>query len=303
MTPIKRYELPVAQPFRLDLTASVLRRLSTNVVDVFTAEGSYLRALGEPGNAVLVRVSQPQPGTLDVVLEGNRSAHARTLAAVRRILGTDRTLPRFDRAARRIAWLRPLAERMRGVKPPRYPTLWEACVNAVLFQQISIHAAGAILRRLIVALGSPATFNDGLTMPLFPSAQTTLRASDGELQAAGLSANKIAALRHIAQGLASGEVTEATLETLSSEDAATVLRSIKGIGPWTAAVILLRGLGRLDVFPRNDSGVAASLSFAGGSVDELERVLAALSPEQGMLYYHLLLARLAARGEVNEANL
>jgi DNA-3-methyladenine glycosylase II len=299
MTALERYELPVAQPFRLDLTASVLRRLSTNVVDVFTAEGSYLRVLGEADAPVLVRVSQTQPGTLSVALEGSRLTHPHALDTVRRILGTDRSLERFNRAARRVAWLAPLAQRMRGVKPPRYPTLWEACVNAVLFQQISIHAAGSILRRLVVALGSPITFSEGLTMPLFPSAQITLRATDGKLRAVGLSANKIAALRNIAQALASGEVSEAVLGALSTEDAATVLRSIRGIGPWTAAVVLLRGLGRLDVFPRNDSGVAASLRFVGGSVDELERVLAALAPEQGMLYYHLLLARLAARGEIS----
>jgi DNA-3-methyladenine glycosylase II len=298
MYPIDRYVLTIAEPFRLDLTASVLRRLSTNIVDVFTADGTYLRALGDVNDPVLVRVSKPQGGTLSVALEGDRAAHPRALDAVRRILGTDRTLRPFELAARRIPWLRPLARRMRGVKPPRYPTLWEACVNAVLFQQVSIHAASAILRRLIVALGSPIAFSDGVTMPLFPSAQTTLRASDTELRAAGLSANKIATLRRVGDALASGNVTEAMLDERSSEDAATVLRSIKGIGPWTATVILLRGLGRLDVFPRNDSGVAASLVFAGGSAHELERVLATLARQQGMLYYHLLLARLEARGEI-----
>jgi DNA-3-methyladenine glycosylase II len=298
MYPIDHYDLTIAEPFRLDLTAGVLRRLSTNIVDVFTADRTYLRVLGELDDPVLVRVSKPRAGTLSVALEGDRAAHPRALDAVRRILGTDRTLRRFELAARRIPWLGPLARRMRGVKPPRYPTLWEACVNAVLFQQVSIHAASAILRRLIVALGSPIAFSGGVMMHAFPSAETTLRASDNELRAAGLSANKIATLRRVGEALASGSVTEAMLDERSSEDAATALRSIKGIGPWTATVILLRGLGRLDVFPRNDSGVAKTLAFAGGSPDELERVLAALAPQQGMLYYHLLLARLEARGEV-----
>ena len=77
----------------------------------------------------------------------------RLLALARRILGADRDLGHFDRAAARIPWLAPLAARMRGVKPPRYPTLWEACVNAIVFQQVSLLAASAIMRRLIVALG------------------------------------------------------------------------------------------------------------------------------------------------------
>ena len=68
------------------------------------------------------------------------------------MLGVDRDLAHFDRAAAAIPWLNPLAARMRGVRPPRYPTLWEACVNAIVFQQVSLHAASAIMERLIVAL-------------------------------------------------------------------------------------------------------------------------------------------------------
>jgi 3-methyladenine DNA glycosylase/8-oxoguanine DNA glycosylase len=82
-----------------------------------------------------------------------------------------------------------------------------------------------------------------------------------------------------------------------------MLRRIKGIGPWTAAVILLRGLGRLDVFPANDSGVAASISLVAGSArPDLEAVLNALGSQRGMLYFHLLLARLEASGEVSNAS-
>ena len=298
MNPVARYELPVSEPFRLDLTTSVLRRLSTNIVDVVTPDGTYLRVLSHLEQPVLVRVTKARAGALSVSFEGPRSGHRDALDAVRRILGTDRTLRSFDAGARRIRWLRPLALRMRGVKPPRYPTLWEACVNAILFQQVSIHAASAILRRLIVSLGSPIAFRGGVEMQAFPSAQRTLRADDSELRAAGLSANKIATLRRVGDALVSGALRETSLEELPSADAAAALRSFKGIGPWTATVVLLRGLGRLDVFPRNDSGVAASLSFAGGSARELESVLTTLAPQQGMLYYHLLLARLEARGEI-----
>ena len=79
----------------------------------------------------------------------------RALSMVRRILGVERKLSHFYRGARGISWLWPLAVRMRGVKPPRYPTLWEACVNAIVFQQVSLGAASSITRRMIVALGLP----------------------------------------------------------------------------------------------------------------------------------------------------
>jgi DNA-3-methyladenine glycosylase II len=74
----------------------------------------------------------------------------------------------------------------------------------------------------------------------------------------GLSANKIATLRRAAEALSSGALDTSALERCTSPDAAAILRRIKGIGPWTAAIILLRGLGRLDVFPANDSSVASN---------------------------------------------
>ncbi len=295
---VARYELPVAEPYRLDLTASVLRRLSTNVVDVLAPEGVYRRVLAVAGNPILVRVASEKPGALAVTLEGARRGHPLALETVRRMLGTDRTLKEFDRAAARIPWLRPLARRMRGVKPPRYPTLWEACVNAIVFQQVSIHAASAILQRYVVALGSAPQSCEGVPLHAFPDAEVTLRANDDALRAAGLSANKVATLRRVAQALVSGTLDERMLEERSSIEAAAMLTAIKGIGPWTATVILLRGLGRLDVFPRNDSGVAGGIAFAGGSLPEIESVLDALGSQRGMLYYHLLLARLEARGEL-----
>jgi hypothetical protein len=59
--------------------------------------------------------------------------------------------------------------------------------------------------------------------------------------------------------------------------------------------ILIR-LGRLDVFPANDTSVARNLALVGGSASQdVAAVLEALGPEQGMLYHHLLLARLDAR--------
>jgi len=265
---------------------------------VLAPEGAYRRALQVDGSPMLVRVTSEKPGALAVTLEGARRGHPLALETVRRMLGTETTLREFDRAAARIPWLRPLARRMRGVKPPRYPTLWEACVNAIVFQQVSIHAASAILQRYVVALGWPFELRDGATLHAFPEAEVTLRANDDTLRAAGLSANKIAALRRVGEALASGTLDERMLEERSSVEATALLTSIKGIGPWTATVILLRGLGRLDVFPMNDSGVAGGIAFAGGSLPEIESVLDALGSQRGMLYYHLLLARLEARGEL-----
>jgi DNA-3-methyladenine glycosylase II len=290
------YSLPVRGPYRLDLTVNVLRRLSTNLVDVLRPDGAYVRLLEGTPELAVVRVRQPNPGMLTVELEGDRRSHARLLTLVRRMLGVEVDLTRFYRSASQVEWLHPLVHRMRGVRPPRYPTIWEACVNAIVFQQISLHAASAIMSRLTMGLSEPLD-HSGVRLYHFPSPEQFLSAPDHRLRGAGLSAGKLATLRRVADALGTDALDETRLENLPSPEAALLLRSIKGIGPWTAVVILLRGLGRLDVFPAGDSSVARNLALVGGPAPlDAETLLDALGPDRGMLYYHLLLGRLENRG-------
>jgi len=292
------YSIAVRAPYRLDLTVNVLRRLSTNLVDVLSPDGAYVRWLGDASDFALVRVSQPSPAALTVGIEGDRRKHRRLLHLMRRMLGVEVDLTPFYRSASKVPWLHPLVSRMRGVRPPRYPSIWEACVNAIVFQQISLHAASAIMGRLTAGLSEPLTHSGALLYP-FPGPEQVLSAPDSVLRGAGLSAGKLATLQRVADALGSGAIDEGQLEELPSPDAAALLRSIKGIGPWTAVVILLRGLGRLDVFPANDSSVARNLTLVGAPpLLDVETLLDTLGPERGMLYYHLLLGRLETRGDL-----
>lgn len=295
------HEVQVATPYRLDLTVSALRRTATNLVDVYTTDGRYLRALGGFAEPVIVSVTQSRADALAVSISGGADDTKRALASVRRMLGAEIDLSEFHRHARAIPWLAPLARSMRGLKPPRYPALFEACANAILFQQISLHAASAIMRRLILALNTKVERN-GMSLAVFPSVERFLAADDALVRAAGLSAGKLATLRRVGEAIAAGTISEALLEERSSADAALLLRGIKGIGPWTAAVILLRGLGRLDVFPFNDSSVAANLALVAGGPVDAGPVVETLGAQRGMLYFFLLLARLEARGEIGRTS-
>jgi DNA-3-methyladenine glycosylase II len=271
--------------------------MATNLVDVYTSDGRYVRALGGFAEPVVVSVEQASADALSVTLGGRACDTRPALASVRRLLGTEVELSEFHRRARTIPWLAPLAQRMRGLRPPRYPALFEACANVIVFQQVSLHAASAIMSRLILALGTRVE-HDGVPLAVFPSAEGFLGADDAVIRAAGVSAGKLATLRRAADAIATGAISEAMLEERSSPDAALLLRGIKGIGPWTAAVILLRGLGRLDVFPGNDSSVAANVALVAADRVDVERVVQTLGSQCGMLYFCLLLARLEARGEI-----
>jgi DNA-3-methyladenine glycosylase II len=284
-----RLLLPVRVPFRLDLTSDALRRLASNVVDVVTTNGVLYRALRDEQGAALLAIRQRDRHSIEVRATGRYAD--RWLPVVARMLGTEVDLRDWYARSRGIAWLRPVAIALRGLKPPRYPILWEACAHAILFQQISIFAAAAIMRRAVEALGEPITAG-GIRTVVFPPPERWLEADPSVLRSVGLSANKVAHVRATAAAFVDRSVDEEELDALPTPEAAQRLRRLQGIGPWSAALVLLRGLGRLDSFPEGDSGVARSLALvAGRHVDE-PALLEKLGPVRGMLYYHLLLARL-----------
>ncbi|MBV9027688.1 MAG: DNA-3-methyladenine glycosylase 2 family protein, partial [Candidatus Eremiobacteraeota bacterium] len=241
---------------------------------------------------VTLAVRQRDAGTIELRCTG--ADPSRYAPAVERLLGTNVDLSDWYARARRVPWLRRLADGLRGVKPPRYPTLWEACAHAIVFQQISIYAAAAIMRRAIERLAG-AVCAPGVRCVAFPPPARWLECEDEDLFVAGLSRNKVAHLRGTAQAFLDGRVDEAELAGLPTSEAAARLAEIRGIGPWSASVAMLRGLGRLDVFPLRDSGVARTLTLLAGTANvDQEELLERLGPVRGMLYYHLLLGRLAA---------
>ena len=282
-------QVPVRPPYRLDLTVDALRRLAANIVDVVGEDGIYRRALRDGRGANLLEVKQASANALNVRIAGAQPQ--RWLRTAETMLGTQVRLDDWYRRVRPYPWLAFLARELRGVRPPRYPSLWEALAHSIVFQQISIHAAASIMRRVIETAGEPVEYARIAYYP-FPRPEELLACPPSRLRAAGLSANKVAHLQAAAQAVVSEAVSGAEIEGLPSAQAAERLCSIRGIGPWSAAVVLLRGFGRLDVFPMKDSGVARSLRLLSGNPSlDAHALLEALGPSKGMLYFHLLLGR------------
>jgi DNA-3-methyladenine glycosylase II len=80
------------------------------------------------------------------------------------------------------------------------------------------------------------------------------------------------------------------------------LCALRGVGRWTAEYVLLRGLGRLHVFPGDDVGARNKLQRWLGLLEPLDydgvqRTLAKWQPFQGLVYLHLLLKALQLEGE------
>jgi len=291
-------ELRPRPPFRLDLTVWALRRRKQNQIDHW--EGRiYRRALLLADGPLELEVTQRGPAArarLEVRISGRWTSGREDAvrSTLTRLLGLEVDLSGFYARAGHDHLLGPLADRYRGLKPPRFPSLFECLLNAVACQQLSLAAGLTLLNRLASAGGRRAD-----TLHTFPEPTDVLRLSPSELRSIGFSARKAATMLALADTAASGAFDLAQLEPLDDEAVRERLIRQPGIGPWSADYVLLRGLGRLHVFPRADIGAFNGLRRLltnAGSTDEPRAVLARLGVDAGLLYFHLLLCGLEENG-------
>jgi DNA-3-methyladenine glycosylase II len=123
-----------------------------------------------------------------------------------------------------------------------------AVVRAIVAQQISTSAARSIYQRLLDASGGTGKLLEGI-----------LKFSIPELRALGLSPQKAAYLKDLAEKSRDGIVEWSRMNQLSNEQIIAELTQVKGIGKWTAQMFLIFSLGRLDVFPADDLGVRTAI--------------------------------------------
>lgn len=148
---------------------------------------------------------------------------------------------------------------------PAQQTPFEALLRSIIYQQLHGKAAAAIHAKL---LGS---FETVAGLGKHPSAHQILDCPNEQLRAAGLSHNKMLAVRDLAAKTVDGTVPSlARIKRMSDEEAIEHLTQVRGIGRWTVEMFLMFRLGRPDVLPVSDYGVRKgfALTFQGLKPDE-----------------------------------
>lgn len=302
-----QYTIRSHPPFRLDLTVWTLRRGGANRIDCWDGL-TYRRAMVLEGKTVLASVRQqgaPEQPELLVTLSGKELCSEMQEAsrkALLRLLGLEIDLSGFYAMAADDPFLRPLVERFKGVKPPRFPTLFESLANGIVFQQLSLAAAVNILNRLAERYGAPFHDPDGSWIA-FPEPRSLAAQDPDEVRRAGLTVNKARALVEAARTIQEGALSLESIEELDNEPALAKLMMLRGVGVWTADYVLLRGAGRLGVFPRKDAGARGGLNrWLSPDVkltdDGFDDLLSRWRNFAGMVYFHLLLRGLAEKGTI-----
>jgi 3-methyladenine DNA glycosylase/8-oxoguanine DNA glycosylase len=300
--------LAVQAPFHLEATVRVLQRRPANRIDVWEPN-HYLRVLTTADGLVLVEVENL--GTIDdpdlrlSIRSGNPSAATQLKLArtVRKVLGLDVSPAPLQRRMAAERRLRPIALALRGMRPPRFAGLFEAFANVIPFQQMSVDAGVAIVGKLAERFGKHVELGKH-RFNAFPTSRAVAGARLATLQKCGLSKAKAESLRHVAKAVESGNLTEDAIADMSTPDALARLTELPGIGAWSAALVLLRGFGRIDVFPPGDVGAAQALSelLRLHSREALDRIVERFGEHRGYFYFFGLAGSLMEKDLIHGAS-
>ena len=177
-----------------------------------------------------------------------------------------------------------LSPLIKKIPPPRLAAKadpFHALIVAILNQLISRSVAQVIQQRLVKLTGTPFT------------PEAILAASDAKMRNAGLSTAKTQCAKACAQMALITKFSGPACRRLSDSDIRQQVVSIKGIGNWSADMVLIFGLGRADIMPYGDAGIQRAarnifaLSDNAAALAKLQRVAPRWSPHRSVAAWYL----------------
>jgi DNA-3-methyladenine glycosylase II len=281
--------LSAAQPFALEHSLSFFCSFPPTAGEQAVGPRSLTKAHAIDGRAVLTRVEDGDDGLALTVTSENEldeSQHQRVVDRVRFQLSLDDDLALFDARARADRSFAPIARRWRGHHHVKFASPVEITTWAILAQR-NMRMGRPVKDRIVRALGPTITV-DGETHRAFPESDALSDAralrplvrTDAEAEAIAAAARTFSVID-----------VGATLLRTSYDEAERFLTSLPRIGPWSAAFILFRGLGRMERLAERSGPIfAAARRVYGAKTDrELRAIAASYGPWMG--YWALYLRR------------
>lgn len=215
--------------------------------------------------------------TVRVEIEAPAAVMTAAGEQARRILSLDTDARGFAAIGRADPVVGQLQSWFKGVRPVLFHSPYEAACWAIIGNRIGSRQATSIMRDIAKEHGRRMVVGDAM-LSAFP-APALLHGLSGSLR---LPERKIARLRAIAEAAYDGELTTSALRAMQPVEALRFLRRLPGIGPYSAELILTRGAGHPDVFPRDEHGVLEEMALAygvdPGDVSSLERIAESWRP-------------------------
>jgi len=138
--------------------------------------------------------------------------------------------------------------------------LFPSLIESIISQQLSVKAADVIFARFLKLFGSKK----------FPPPQEIIAMDRENLRAVGISYAKVNYIKAISEAFAKGEIDIAKIKNLPDEEVIVELTKLKGVGRWTAEMLLIFTLNRPDVFSVGDLGLRRAIEKLYGITDSEE---------------------------------
>jgi len=252
-------------PYDWDNMLAFLRTRAIAGVEV-VEDGGYLRTIeadGAVGSIAVAHLRQQQSLEITILFPKLKSLPA-IVARVRRLFDLDANIDTIDRHLSADPVLASLVRQRPGLRAPGGWDGFEIAMRAVLGQQISVVAARQLAGRLVELYGrlvpKPFRIHPSLSH-VFPDAQRLARSSSIGL---GMPAARLAALKAIAEATVANPNLFHPLGAI--DETVARLKTIRGIGEWTAQYIALRAAREPDAFPATDAGLLRSAASIGAGI-------------------------------------
>jgi len=171
---------------------------------------------------------------------------------VRLLFNLDLDLKPFYECVKDDAIMAWLTRRFWGLKSPTTATVFEALVDSIVEQQISLNVAHMLQNRMIRRFGDELRV-DGEVYFGYPTPERLAPVAVGQLRDCGLTQKKAEYVKNASRVVTSGQLD---LEKLKAyEDTNAIIREldeIRGIGVWTAELTIVRSMQKLNALPADD---------------------------------------------------
>jgi DNA-3-methyladenine glycosylase II len=253
-----RLSIPVTQPYSFAQTIAFLRRFPPCQGDYVITDDSITAAVSVRGIARAFTLRAGNQLTIDLPRHADLDTQRALLARASDFIGAGDDLTALYAAAEDDPPFRKLVAQLHGLHHVRFLTLEEIAVYCVFMQHTPIKLASHYKRRFRDAFGIPIDVG-GTTLRAMPELDQLVELDADTIAAAIGHPHKAAIVTDIIRGVAA--IGETFLRTAPYAAARDALLAVRGIGPFSAAAILLRGLGRMDELPslRNFETEARSL--------------------------------------------
>jgi DNA-3-methyladenine glycosylase II len=297
----EKIEITALPPFSFDLSCEIFADGDKQIRNY--ENGRFWQVIRVNGKLVLTTIESN--GSLDnpklaVELKSNAAAitgedKKKAGYTVTALFNLDLDLKPFYETVKNDKKMANLTRKLWGLKNPTTSTIFEAMLDSIVEQQISLKVANSIERRIIKRFGDALNL-EGEVYYAYPTPQRLVSVSDKEFRQCGLSFRKGEYIREAARLITEGKLNLEKLKDYeSSEQIIKELDEVRGVGVWTAEFTMLRGMRRLEALPADDLGLRRVISryYCNGkaiSSAEARRIAENWGAWKGLAAYYLVVA-------------